>query len=127
MLAYENTYNKYLITNWFVAILLICGIGGYTNYTPPISNPQTIELVISSEESNYKIVSNRNKLPLEPYFNYFSVYDSYLTLISQRHTSIYKIKNKEFTNSISLAVKYTTLLFTYKVLYAAEDSSFHLG
>ncbi|WP_299216419.1 hypothetical protein [uncultured Aquimarina sp.] len=122
MLNHKRTYNNNLISSWFITLLLFLGIGGYTNYTPPIVNQTTIELVISNEKSCDKTLSYANAIKVNEHFN---LYHTYLKQLSKHHTTISLVKTKEFNSTISLTI-------THKVFrirsnnYTTEEDSFHL-
>ncbi|WP_299313894.1 hypothetical protein [uncultured Aquimarina sp.] len=122
MLNYKRTYNNNLISSWFITLLLFLGIGGYTNYTPPIVAQTTIELVIYNKKSYDKTFSYSEALLIKEHFD---TYNTYLKQISKYHTTISLIKIKEFNNSIPLSIMHK-VFFIRNNNYTVEEDSFHL-
>ncbi|WP_299440041.1 hypothetical protein [uncultured Aquimarina sp.] len=126
MLKHSNTYNNNLISRWFITLMLFFSIGGYTNYTQPISSQDTIELVITNEESFAKISSFKDILADGQHFNSFYLFKNHLKLISKHHSNISIVKNKDLDTSISLTMIDKIFLFRNNV-FTSEEDSFHLG
>ncbi|WP_299187741.1 hypothetical protein [uncultured Aquimarina sp.] len=123
MLNRSYTYNHKLLFSWFITLLLFLGIGGYTNYTQPISYENTIELVISPKENDLKTTSYNNVKKSDQKFRY---YDSDLLFIVRLHNTIHIVKGKEFDNTISLTLKHK-IFFPKNTNYISEENSFHIG
>ncbi|AXT56315.1 hypothetical protein D1815_11315 [Aquimarina sp. AD1] len=123
MLKGSYTYNHKLLFSWFITLLLFLGIGGYTNYTQPISYENTIELVISSKENNLKTTSYNKVIKSDQKFRY---YNSDLQFLVRFHNSIHIVKGKEFNNTISLTLKHK-IFFPKNTNYTSEENSFHIG
>ncbi|SEL94065.1 hypothetical protein SAMN04487910_3656 [Aquimarina amphilecti] len=123
MINHSYTYNHKLIFSWFITLLLFLGIGGYTNYTQPISYENTIELVISTKEDIPEIASYNKAIESNKKFIYNN---ADLRFLSKLHNTIYFIKSKEFNNTISLTLKHKKF-FPKDNNYTSEENSFHIG
>ncbi|WP_299608138.1 hypothetical protein [uncultured Aquimarina sp.] len=119
MTGNNNTYNKKLIFSWFMTLLLFLGIGGYSNYTSPISFQENIELVVSDQQSLVKVISLGNAFNESPYF----ITTSTLSSISKHHETIASIMYKKLDTIISSEIKYH-LLFHIPTYSSEEESLF---
>jgi len=126
MLNHSNTYNNNLISRWFITLMLFFSIGGYTNYTQPVSNQDTIELVITTEESLAKTSSFKDILSNKQHFSSFNLFKNNLKSISNHHDTISLVKSKEFDTFISLTMVHKIFSFRNHV-FTSEEDSFHLG
>ncbi len=123
MSNHSPTYNNKLIASWFITLLLFLGIGGYTNYTQPVSYKESIELVISEARSKTKTLSFAEaKYPKERFDHAIN-----LKLLSKHHSSISLIKNRELEKPFSLKfITYKTFLSRSNT-YTTKEDPFHIG
>ncbi|MBW1298628.1 hypothetical protein [Aquimarina litoralis] len=116
MIRNNNRYNKKLIFSWFMTLLLFLGIGGYSNYTQPISFQENVELVVSDKQNSAKVLSFRNTLDQEQYY----LYSNKLNLLVKHHEAITAIACKKFNNTISLEINHL-LSFFFHHKYSSEE------
>lgn len=114
----NKTYNKKLIFSWSMTLLLLWGIGGYSNYTSPISFQENVELVVSDQESLVKVISFENAFNESLYF----ITTSTLSSISKHHETIASIMYKKLDTIISSEIKYH-LLLSHIPTYSSEEES----
>ncbi|MDH7444620.1 hypothetical protein [Aquimarina sp. 2201CG14-23] len=126
MLKHNNTYHNYLATNWVVALLLLISIGGYTNYTQPVSNSEVVELVISSNENQITSISFSEISIDQHHVDATPCTENYIKLISKRHTTIASAKHTIWNTSIYLSNTHSIFLFRNQS-YSSEEDSFLIG
>ncbi|MFD2565172.1 hypothetical protein [Aquimarina rubra] len=118
-----KTYNNKLIASWFITLLLFLGIGGYTNYTQPVSYQESIELVVSEARSKTKTLSFAEaKYPKQRFDHSIN-----LKLLSKHHSSISLIKNRELEKPFSLKIITHKTFLLRSNTYTTEEDPFHLG
>lgn len=100
-----------------MTLLLFWGIGGYSNYTSPISFKENVELVVSHRQSFVKVISFENTCNETPCF-----ITTTLSSIAKRHQTFASIMYKKFDPTISLEIKHHLLLF-HTPTYSSEEES----
>ena len=122
----SNTYSNCLISNWFLAILLLFSIGGYTNYTQPTHHRETINLVISPKENATKsaVYTDVSIDKLDVSYNNRST--DYLQFLSKQHSTIFNLRNSVFNRFIALSITHKLLIHRSN-MYTTEKDSFLIG
>ena len=120
----SSTYSNYLISNWFLAILLLFSIGDYTNYTQPIHHRETINLVISPKENAPKSTLYTDVSIDKQEAGYNNRSADYLQFLSKQHSTIFYTKNSISNRFIALFTH--RLLIHRSNIYITEEDSFHI-
>ncbi|WP_101450082.1 hypothetical protein [Aquimarina sp. MAR_2010_214] len=129
MKEYTSIYYKFPILKWFFVFTTLLSFGGYSNYTQPVDFKDTIELLVSPEESAspknsilFSDVIDQGKSSDSPYIEH-----KYLVLLSLNHTKLSRVFKKNQSFFICLFHKHKIINIQYNSSYNDKEESFHFN
>ncbi|WP_106791716.1 hypothetical protein [Aquimarina sp. Aq78] len=124
-----GTYLSFLTPKWLGILILLVHIGGHSNYTQPVDFKETIELLVSPEESAspqniifFSNVIDPEKSSDPPYTEH-----KHLTLLSLNHTKLNRVIKKNQPFFIRLFHKHKIINTQYNSSYNDKEDSFHFN